>query len=127
MSYEKWLSDIYNETDWFKAWEELQDENYQYRKIIEKELGSDRIYDENDMHIGTPKHGLSYKFEEFQNEIDQLQKENEELKMSIAYARQFYHLPQMVLDLFGTVVPCSKYDSKVDGDFYNRTISKELK
>lgn len=62
-----------------------------------------------------------------QEKIDKLRKENDELKMCIAYSRQFYHLPQMVLDLFKTVVPCSKYDSKVDGDFYNRTISKELK
>jgi len=38
-------------------------------------------------------------------EHNELKKENEQLKKAIMFARQYYHLPQEVYDVFSTLVP----------------------
>lgn len=57
--------------------------------------------------------------------IDYLEEENQRLKKAVAYSRQFYYLPQKVLDVFSRVVPETFYDETISQNFYNELLEGE--
>lgn len=54
--------------------------------------------------------------------IDQLVEENRTLHESHAFARQYYHLPQEVYDVFGKLTPSDNFDKNIDRKSFLRKV-----
>jgi predicted RNase H-like nuclease (RuvC/YqgF family) len=68
--------------------------------------------------------GAKERIKELESQLADEREKVAKLEKAIAYTRQIYHLPKMVHDLFGKVVPCRDHDGFIDDSFYNEVMGE---